>query len=48
MCFRFKRQYEEAINNLNLSLKIQKTKETILLLGNIYKESGNLKKPDTL
>ena len=44
MCYRFKRRYEEAVINLNLSLKIQNTKEKILLLGNIYKESGNFEK----
>jgi len=44
MCYRFKRNYEEAIINLNLSLKIQNTKEKILLLGNIYKENGNFEK----
>ena len=44
MCYRFKRHYEEAIINLNLSLKIQNTKEKILLLGNIYKENGNFEK----
>jgi tetratricopeptide (TPR) repeat protein len=44
MCYRFKRHYEKAIINLNLSLKIQNTKEKVLLLGNIYKENGNFEK----
>ena len=44
MCYRFKRHYKEAIVNLNLSIKIQNTKEKILLLGNLYKESGNFEK----
>lgn len=44
MCYRFKRHYEEAIINLNISLKIQSTKEKVLLLGNIYKENGNFEK----
>jgi tetratricopeptide (TPR) repeat protein len=44
MCYRFKRNYKEAIINLNLSLKIQSTKEGFLLLGNIYKENGNFEK----
>jgi len=44
MSYRFKRHYEEAIINLNLSLKIQNSKEKILLLGNIYKENGNFEK----
>jgi len=48
MCYRFNRKYEKAINNLNISLKIQKTKESILLLGNIYKESGNFIKAQEL
>ena len=48
MCYRFNRKYEKAINNLNISLKIQKTKESILLLGNIYKESGNFAKAQEL
>jgi hypothetical protein len=34
----------EAIINLNLSLKIQNSKEKILLLGNICKENGNFEK----
>ena len=48
MCYRFNRKYEKAINYLDISLKIQKTKESILLLGNIYKESGNFDKAQEL
>ena len=48
MCYRFNRKYEKAINNLDISLEIQKTKESILLLGNIYKESGNFVKAQEL
>jgi len=48
MCYRFNRKYEKAISNLDISLKIQKTKESILLLGNIYKESGNFAKAQEL
>ena len=44
MCWRFNRQYEKAINNLNICLKIQKSFESILLLGNIYKENGDFEK----
>ena len=31
MCYRFNRKYEKAISNLNISLNIQRTKESILL-----------------
>ena len=48
MCYRFIRKYEKAISNLDISLKILKTKESILLLGNIYKESGNFVKAQEL
>ena len=44
MCFRFKRQYEEAVNNLNYSLKLQRTIESVLLLGNIHQENGYFEK----
>ena len=44
MCWRFNRQYEKAIDNLKIGLKIQKTPESILLLGNIYKEKGDFEK----
>lgn len=48
MCYRFNRKYEKAISNLDISLNIQRTKESILLLGNIYKESGNFVKAQEL
>lgn len=48
MCYRFIRKYEKAISNLDISLKILKTKESILLLGYIYKESGNFVKAQEL
>ena len=48
MCYRFNRKYEKAISNLDISLKILKTRESILLLGNIYKESGNFVKAQEL
>ena len=46
MCYRFKREYKKAIETINQDPNLNNSQETLLLLGNIFKEMGSFDHAD--